>query len=143
MSELEEVKKELATLQEKVAKMEQAKNEPVARWRPSNGEKYQIIFSSGEIDQLRYDGDAIDLARVDACSAFPVDMPIYDVALMLQFIKEMELILWQLGIKKPESLCSYVIQTNGGKICYRFDSIDQRDKAKSMLSDKVKKWLDV
>ena len=87
--------------------------------------------------------DSIDEGRIKSSNAFPRNMPLDDIVLMHQFINEMELILWQLGIKKPESLCSYVIQTNGGKICYRFDSIDQRNKAYSMLSNKVKDLVKV
>ena len=50
MSEIEEIKKELAALQEKVAKMEQVKNEPTERWKPSHGGLYKSILSNASAE---------------------------------------------------------------------------------------------
>lgn len=126
MNELEEIKKE----------------KPTERWKPSQLETYKIIFSDGKFDVLRYDDDAIDRARVDFGNAFPPDMPLEYVVMLHQFINEMELICWQLGVISSRDTGNYTIPWKGGKICYRFDSKGQWDKAYSMLSDKVKKWLE-
>ncbi len=143
MSELEEVKKELAALQEKVAKMKQAKEEPTERWKPIKEEFYKSIFRDSIIVEYQFTDDTFDQNRIKFGNAFPKDMSLDDVVMMHQFINEMELICWQLGVKKPESLCSYVVQSKEGKICYRFDSLNQRDKAYSMLSDKIKSWSEM
>jgi len=143
MSELEEVKKELAALQEKVAKIEQAKNEPTKRWKPSRGELYKSILSDASVGCYKNVDDSIDEGRIESSNAFPKNMPLNDIAIIRQFINEMELICWQLGIQKPASLDNYVIQSKGRKICYRFGSMLDRDKAESMLSDKIKDWLGI
>lgn len=146
MNELEEIKKELVALQAKIAKMEQAKNEPTERWKPSkHGEKYKCILSGGEIMEYQFFGDTYYTQdQIESGNIFPKDMPLDNVVMMHQFINEMELICWQLGIKKPASQ-SYPCQlrTKDEKICYVFDSVAQRDKAYSMLSYKVKDWLKV
>jgi hypothetical protein len=142
MNELEQIKKELATLQAKVAKMEQAKNEPTERWKPIKEEFYNSIFRDSIIVEYQFTDDTFDQNRIKFGNAFPKDMPLDDVVMMHQFINEMELICWQLGVRKPVSqLCPYLIGGKGEKICYKFDFIDQRDKAYSMLSYKVKDWL--
>lgn len=143
MSELEEVKKELAALQEKVAKIEQAKNEPTKRWKPSRGELYKSILSDASVGCYKNVDDSIDEGRIESSNAFPKNMPLNDIAIIRQFINEMELICWQLGVTSSQEKVAYAIQSNDRKICYRFDAIDQRDKAKSMLSDKVKEWLEI
>lgn len=144
MSELEQIKKELVALQAKVAKMESAKDKSTERWKPSkHGEKYKCILSDADIMEFEFIGDVYyDQDRINSGNAFPKDMPLDDVVMMHQFINEMELILWQLGIKKPVPQsypCS--LRSKDEKICYVFDSRDQRNKAYSMLSNKVKDWL--
>ena len=125
-----------------MSELEQAKNEPAERWNPSNGELYKSILSDASIDGYRFVEDRLDQDHIKFGNAFPEDMPLEDVVMLHQFINEMELICWQLGVRKPVSqLCPYLIGGKGEKICYKFDFIDQRDKAYSMLSYKAKDWL--
>lgn len=142
MSELEEIKKELVALQEKVAKMEQAKDEPTERWKPSKGEFYKSILLDSRIQEYQFTDETFDRNRIKFGNAFPEDMPLDDVVMMHRFINEMELICWKLDIKKPASQsypCS--LRSKDEKICYVFDSVAQRNKTYSMLSYKVKDWL--
>jgi len=138
MNEIEEIKKELASLQEKVAKMGQAKDEPTERWKPSKGVDYKFIVSTAIIGEYEFTGHSIDEAHIRFGNAFPKDMPLDDVVMLHQFINEMGLICWQLGATSSQDTVAYVIQSKCGIICYRFGSIIQRDLAYSMLSDKIK-----
>ena len=142
MSELEQIKKELAALQEKVAKMERAKDKPTEKWEPSYGNSYKTIHPDGSIYPSKHANDQLDKQRIAFGNAFPEDMPLDNVVMMYRFINEMELICWKLDIKKPASQsypCS--LRSKDEKICYVFDSVAQRNKTYSMLSYKVKDWL--
>lgn len=121
----------------------QSENKQPERWKPSKGKTYKSILSDGFVGEYQFIGDPIDQKRIKFGNAFPLGMPLDNVVMMHQFINEMELILWQLGISSSQDADAYVIQSKCGKICYRFYDIDQRDKAKSMLSDKVKEWLGI
>jgi hypothetical protein len=103
MSELEQIKKELAALQEKVAKMERAKDKPTEKWEPSYGNSYKTIHPDGSIYPSKHANDQLDKQRIAFGNAFPEDMPLDNVVMMYRFINEMELICWQLGVKKPAS----------------------------------------
>ncbi len=121
----------------------QSENKQSERWKPSRGELYKSILSDASVECYKNVDDSIDGGRIKSSNAFPKNMPLDDIVIIRQFINEMELICWQLGVQKPASLCNYVIESKDEKICYKFDFIDQRDKAKSMLSDKVKEWLEI
>lgn len=126
-----------------MSELEQAKNEPAERWNPSNGELYKSILSDASIDGYRFVEDRLDQDHIKFGNAFPEDMPLEDVVMLHQFINEMELICWQLGATSLQDTVAYVIQSKCGIICYRFGSIIQRDNAYSMLSDKIKGWVEV
>ena len=143
MSELEEVKKGPAALQEKVAKMKQAKNEPTEKWKPTRGEFYKLILPDGSINKTLHTEDYTDQGCIKFGNAFPLDMPLDNLLMIHQFINEMELICWQLGSTSSQDTVAYVIQSKCEIICYRFGSIIQRDNAYSMLSDKIKGWVEV
>lgn len=143
MNEIEEVKKELVALQAKVAKMEREKDKPTEKWKPCHGELYKSILSdAGILESPFVEGNPHDQNRIRFGNAFPTYMPLDDVIMSHQFINEMELICWQLGIKKPAPQSYHCfLRSKDEKICYVFDSVARRNKAYSMLSYKVKDWL--
>ncbi len=138
-----ETKAELEKSIIELSNLKKSENEPTKRWKPSRGELYKSILSDASVGCYKNVDDSIDEGRIESSNAFPKNMPLNDIAIIRQFINEMELICWQLGVTSSQEADAYVIQSNDRKICYRFDAIDQRDKAKSMLSDKVKEWLEI
>lgn len=144
-----ETKAELEKSIIELSNLKKSENKPPERWEPAIGQDYKTILSDGSIETQQHVNDHIDHYSIKLGNTFPLDMPLNDVVMMHQFINEIESICWQLKISKNFTSHQCVIFfikkkiSDYNEIRYNFLTEELRDKAQSMLSNKVKEWLKV
>jgi len=153
MSELEELKNQVAEIQKRLERLEsESKYKPMERWKPEEKEEYYYVDWNGSVSvtckNLKYDKRVIKYGN-----AFPKEMEAYlesEHVKILQFHNEMANILWQIDPKHMGKKGLYGFNVTLFKnefkeslaTIYCFSTIEKSYLAWLMLSDEIKGWLE-
>jgi hypothetical protein len=153
MSELEELKNQVAEIQKRIERLEaNHKDKPTERWKPEEDEEYCTVNQKGSLE-ITVNNTITDKYAIKYGNAFPKEMEAYlesEHVKILQFHNEMANILWQIDPKHMGKKGLYGFNVTLFKnefkeslaTIYCFSTIEKSYLAWLMLSDEIKGWLE-